>query len=195
MAPEIRSILRYMDDYIETGDYDNAIERGISAIKVYDHEREYDSSISILEKLIEIENLRRNTLKIAKYTYHVKVRAMLARDHTKLDQLKNRDNPLPTIPMDELLPDLDSSDSEHIIVETIERQTIFGDFEPLTEAPFLTFENHEEAVKLVEDYFEEGRYIVNLLDSETQLHQAFDVDNGTPEEINIVDREHIFRYK
>lgn len=191
MAPEIRTILRYMDDYITSGNLNEALERGVQALVEYDKDREFDNAIEILEKLISVAELQNDIIQAAKFVDYLRVRTLLAHDKEKFAGLVKQYEYLPVTPLSTLLKTEDAE--KKIILETIERQSIFGDFVALPNVPFLKFNQGEDALNIVEDYYEEGRYIINLVDTSTSLHQALNIDIGKPEEVNIVERQHIYK--
>ncbi|MHA2501588.1 MAG: hypothetical protein ACXAE3_01765 [Candidatus Kariarchaeaceae archaeon] len=193
MAPELRTILRYIDDHLGTGDYDSAISKAIQSIKVYDDEREYENSISVLEKLISIAELRKDTTSTLKYVDNLKTRALLSRNKKKYQEICKMYDNLPTTPLGSLLEGGMVGKEKEIILENLDIQTIFGDFENVPDIPYIYFNSSDDAIRTIEEYYEPGRYLVNLLNISTSLHQAFNLDVGDPEEFNVVDRSHTFR--
>ena len=159
---------------------------------MYDAQREYSHSISVLQKLIEISEKHFSQVQTAKFVELLQVRALLGHDTSSIEGIKLKYSNLPKTPIQNLLDEY-GIESKKIIMETIEKQDIFGDFTPISDAPYLKFNNQDEAITLLEDYYDEGRYILNLLDVSTSLHQSISIDVGKSEEVNIVDRTHTFK--
>ncbi|MHA2092392.1 MAG: hypothetical protein ACW98K_16200, partial [Candidatus Kariarchaeaceae archaeon] len=75
MAPEVRSVLRKIDQLFVQGDFNQASELGISSIKECDASREYENSIAILQKLVEYANQNQeNNLNKEQFEAHLIIR-------------------------------------------------------------------------------------------------------------------------
>ena len=182
-----------MDDYIAEGDFENAKSRGIQAIHVYDEEREFENSISILEKLIEIAEIQHNTIEIMRFVDNLKARALLTRNKKKYAEVSKIYSNTPVTPLSKFFEKNIVKEDKPFIIENLDIQSIFGDFEIVPNIPDVFFKSADDAIRVVEDYFEPGRYLLNLLNISTSLHQAINLDVGDPEEFNVVDRTHTFR--
>ncbi|MHA2402817.1 MAG: hypothetical protein ACXADH_07490 [Candidatus Kariarchaeaceae archaeon] len=200
MAPEVRSVLRKIDQLFVQGDFNQASELGISSIKECDASREYENSIAILQKLVEYANQNQeNNLNKEQFEAHLIIRYLFMGKIEEVQALEEKQKDELTTPISKIAHSLlqariSESDSTYIL-EGIERQNIFGEFEQMKNLPFILFNDEEEAIQILEDYFDNGRYVINLINTTTSLHHSLNFDVGSAQDVNVVENRRIFRTK
>ncbi len=198
MAVEIRSIFRKIDDLVET-DPIGAYNEGIEAIRNSDSDREYDTSLNILEKLIDVSKSIGDTAEEEHFTSHIILRQLLVGKieyAQKIDTSIVSEHPLPMTRFTRLILDNhDDARKGNFILESIERKSIFGNYEPIKHMPVLHFNSEDEAIKMLEDFFPDGRYIINLVQNTTALHHSVKIDIGKVQEVNVVENRRTIRLK
>ena len=185
-----------MQDFIVARNYEEAWTRGVSALKAFDEAREFENSIAVLEKLTEIAGLQQKSYDEAKLVDQLRIRYLLTGQQSIVPRLKEKFPDLPDTPARTLLDKLAESymsNNKEIVLEEIKKQTVFGDFRVLPYSPYLEFGSEDEIYKLIEENYEEGRYIVSLISKKTSLQKSIHLDTGLVEELNVVERESIYK--
>lgn len=199
MAPEVRTVLRKIDEFSIKKDIKGLTKEVSEAISAYDKEREYSKSISVLEKLIENEFITEKSVLLLEFQSHLLLRYLLNNQLAEAKEIRESFNPDITLPLANLSSDLlkyvDSNLSAEYVVQSIERKSLFGVYENLTYTPSIRFDSEDEAIRILEDYFPSGKYIVNLVQNESQLLHSIKVDVGTSHEVNVLENRRTFRIK
>ncbi|MDH5403449.1 MAG: hypothetical protein OEY49_13220 [Candidatus Heimdallarchaeota archaeon] len=195
MEIEIRSELLKIEDLIKEGNINNAINQGIISVKTFDKRKNLENSISILNKLVEISEHEDLLMEREKFITHIIVRYALLGDNVKVIAYKNRLNQdisqyanFIKYLVEQRLKDLDVE----FHLDKIETQNIFGKFEPIHNIPYLSFENDDELFKIINDYYEDGRYQINLIQSKTSLHHQVIIDKGNIKDMKVVENQRTF---
>ena len=199
MAQDLRSVIRKIDDDINRESYQDAYKMGFEAIKEYDKERDFENSVSVLEKLIDLGKQINEPYRIEELNGHLLVRFLLM---GKIDLAKNIDNvssseiSLPILEFGKMLLNShqDFKNSNYHL-QSIERMSIFGTYVAVKNLPVLNFKSEDDAVRVLEYYFDDGRYIINLVQNATSLHHSVKIDIGKAQEINIVENKRVLRIK
>lgn len=192
--PDYRSVSRKFDEYMLKGDYTSALDISFQAIKEFDSERDYVNSINLLEKmLISIKN----PLTKSKLISHVIIRSMITGDSIKTKSYREKLNELEQTSISRMVNNLfeakEKSEKYEYILDGIEQQTIFGNFEPVENIPFLEFENEDAVYVSMEDYFNFGRYIVNLIQVNSNFHHSITIDIGDASDVSITEKRRIMK--
>ncbi|MHA2253109.1 MAG: hypothetical protein ACXAD7_22290 [Candidatus Kariarchaeaceae archaeon] len=197
MAPEVRSVVRKIDDYLAEGDIEKSYDEGITAVIECDESREYEKSILILNKLIECASNNNDEIIMETLQSHLILRKSVDGSLDSPSEIELKDEYI--IPLAEMVKSLLESrklgEELKYVLEGIEKQTIFGEYERLRSTPFLNFSDEDQAIRILEDYYPDGRYIINLTDAKTSLHHSLNIDVGSPKEVNVVENRRIFRIK
>ncbi|MCY3413291.1 MAG: hypothetical protein INQ03_16755 [Candidatus Heimdallarchaeota archaeon] len=193
MSPDYRSLARKFDELIKRQDIEGALKIGYSAVMDFDLEREYSNSINFIEKMI---NSIEEPTTISKLMAHLILRGLISGDTIKVKDYREKLQQYKVTPManlvDEMLYQKEFSIENQFILDSIEKQTIFGKFEPIEDIPFIEFEN-EDAVYSLEDYFSYGRYIVNLIQLSSSFHHSLNIDIGESMDVNIFEKTRIVK--
>ena len=199
MAPEVRTVLRKIDEFSIKKDIKALTKEVSQAISAYDKERDYSKSISVLEKLVENEFVTKNNVLLLEFQSHLLLRYLLNNQFTEAKEIRERFNPNITLPLANLTSDLleyvDSNISAEYVVQSIEKKSLFGAYESLPYTPSIRFDSEDDAMRILEDYFPSGKYIVNLVQNESQLLHSIKVDVGTSHEVNVLENRRTFRIK
>lgn len=199
MAPEVRSVLRKIDQLVVQGEFKQASEFGISSVQESDASREYESSIAILQKLVEYAIENQDNLNKEQFAAHLIIRYLFLgkiEEAQALDQQNQDESTTPISKIAHSLLQAKISENESIyILEGIENQNIFGEFEQMKNLPFILLKDEEEAMQILEDYFDNGRYVINLINTTTSLHHSLNFDVGSAQDVNVVENRRIFRIK
>ncbi len=199
MSPEVRSVIRKIDELVIRGEFNDAYNQGILKIQESDQSREYEDSISVLNKLIEHAVSLEETVLKENLLVHLMIRHLL---RGQLDMAINIRKTLRkefTVPLAEFAKSIIDAQitnkDTNFVLESIEKQTIFGEFEQEKNIPFIKISKEDEVTRILEEFFSNGRYIVNLINTENSLLHSINIDIGSAQEINVVENRRIFRIK
>ena len=199
MPPEVRSVLRKIDQFIVQGKFKQASEIGISSIQECDSSREYENSVAILQKLVECANQSQKNLNKEQFNAHLIIRYLFMGKIEEAQALEQKQKDEITTPISKIAHSLlqakISENDSIFILEGIENQNIFGEFEQMKNLPFILFNDEEEAIQILEDYFDNGRYVINLINTTTSLYHSLNFDVGSAQDVNVVENRRIFRIK
>ena len=145
----------------------------LHAVKEMDDERKYSDSINLLSHLIEkvsSEVTKTNLIS------HLILRGMITGDTLKVAEYEAKledctETSISSV-IKKILRSTKNVDKNEYMLDGIEKQSIFGKFEPLQEVPYLEFEDENAVYTTIEDYFNDGRYIVNLIQTTSHFHHS-----------------------
>ena len=198
MSPEIRATVRKLDKLIVNNKLTEALNQGIKAIGDFDKERAYEDSLELLGRLTVIAQENDKKLLEQEFISHSIIRLMLLGNKTEIKKLEEQldDNFLPINSIVSSLLQFSRDNQEFKFhLRSVEKQSIFGGYEELQNIPVLNFDDEDDAIRIIEEYFPNGRYVINLIQIENSLHHSIDVDIGRPQEVNIVENRRVFRIK
>lgn len=194
MPPDFRAVLRKFDDFMKRGVENDALNYVQRIISEFDKERDYSSAINILSHVIDKIT---NPIARSKLVSHLIVRALLTGDILKAKEYQDLLVSLPEVGISKIMKNVlqsrEESSNYEFILEGIEKQSIFGVFESLTEIPIMEFENENTVFTTIEDFYSHGRYIVNLIQTTSHFHHSIDVDIGNAIDVNIVEKRRIMK--
>lgn len=194
MSPDFRTIIRKFDDSLKKGDEKLALDMALHAVKEMDDERKYSDSINLLSHLIE--NVSSKVTK-SNLVAHLILRGMITGDTPKVKEYgaileDSIETTISRIIKNILRSSSHMSKNEYVL-DGIEKQTIFGKFEPIQEVPHLEFEDENAVYTTIEDYFNDGRYVVNLIQTTSHFHHSVNIDIGNAIDVNIVEKRRIMK--
>lgn len=179
---------------MNSGDLIQATKKATSFLEIFDRDRDFAASIQITEKIGEIADAIGDPLLKEKAKNHKNLRLLLQGKTEEVNLVQSADS---SIIMSDLVNQLISYSKENMskefVIQNIEKQNIFGVFKSLSHIPTISLADPDDVVRIVDKYYDEGRYLFNLINKSNQLQQAVNVDLGRVEEVNVVEKEHIFK--
>ena len=194
MPPDFRTVIRRFDESFKMRDDKSALQMALHAVKEMDDERKYSDSINLLSHLIEkvsSEVTKTNLIS------HLILRGMITGDTLKVAEYEAKledctETSISSV-IKKILRSTKNVDKNEYMLDGIEKQSIFGKFEPLQEVPYLEFEDENAVYTTIEDYFNDGRYIVNLIQTTSHFHHSVNIDIGDAFDVNIVEKRRIMK--
>ncbi|OLS26478.1 MAG: hypothetical protein HeimC2_14950 [Candidatus Heimdallarchaeota archaeon LC_2] len=195
MAKEIRSVLRKIDEAILKGDTDRAYELTKSAVSDYDLEKSYSDSIEILLKLSSYEAIEQSRISHQEIMAHLLIRYVINGEVKKAKRIKFLDDfKLPICELAKSVLETHTSDKiAPYVLQSIEKKSIFGEYIKMSEFPALLLESEDDIVRILEDYYSDGKYIATMLERKSLLQHSKKVDIGISEETNVVENRRVYR--
>jgi hypothetical protein len=195
VAKEIRAILRKIDQSIVKDDLNKAFTQTMEAVSEFDQERMYAESIELLVKVLDYEQVQNDRVKHQEISAHLMIRYVLNADITQAKSIKFVDDlQLPICEFAKTI--LESHDSEALspyILQSVEKKSIFGDYMVVPSVPALYIKEQDDVIRILEDYFPNGKYVVNIFERESSLQHSKKVDIGNSEETNVVENRRVFK--
>lgn len=195
VANEIRSVLRKIDEAILKGDVDKAYEVTKSAVSEFDQEKSYSDSIEVLVKLSSYEAIENSRVKHQEIMAHLLIRYVLQGEIKKAKKIKFIDEiNLPICGLAKSVLDAHTSEAKSpFVVQAIEKKSIFGEYIKMSDFPALFLESEDEIIRILEDYYSDGKYVATLLERKSLLQHSKKVDVGVSEDTNVVENRRIYR--
>ncbi len=198
MPQEVRSVIRSIENKIKDMDVKDAYNIGVEAIKEYDVVGEYKNSIKILMKFLKYPNIEVFLVNKTKILSHLILRALLAGEIEEYRDIINQDKNLKKSILGNISHILannsnDKSNEGEFILDGIEKVDLFGDLNPLDQIPQLKFDDEDEIVRVIEDFYEQGVYHLTYFEKLTKLHHMLTINNGKLEEMNVAEKKKILK--
>lgn len=195
MVKELRSVLRNIDQAMIKGDLKKVFATTMKAINEFDREKTYADSIEVLVKLVDYDQITNSRVMHQELLAHLMIRYILNGDIEKAKSITFlKDLKLPICDLAQtILDDHLLEKSAPYILHSIETKSIFGDYISITNVPALQFDDEDDILRILEDYFPTGKYIANLMERETLLKHSKKIDVGISEETNVVENRRVYR--
>jgi hypothetical protein len=195
VAKETRSILRKIDKSMVKGEINKAFTQTLESVSEFDREKMHSEAIEILVKVLEYEEVQNDRVKHQEILAHLMMRYVLNGEINKAKNIKFiEDLKLPICELAQtVLESHDSDTGSPYILQSVEKKSIFGDYMVVPSIPALYIEEEDDAIRILEDYFPNGKYVVNILERESTLQHSKKVDIGNSEETNIVENRRVFK--
>jgi hypothetical protein len=193
---EVRSIIRSIENKIKDLDVKDAYNIGIVAIKEFDAAREYKNSITILVKFLKYPNIEVFSVNKVKIISHLILRALLIGELEEYNEIINNEKNLKKSILGNISQLLVNSSNEtdgEFILDGIEKVDLFGDLNPLEQIPQLKFDDEDEIVRIIEDYYENAVYHLTYFEKVSKLHHTITINSGKLEELNVVEKKRILK--
>ncbi len=194
MTPDYRSVLRKYDELLKQGELVSANEVVFQAIKEFDTDREYTNSINLLERMLTNNN---SEIFKTKLISHIILRSMISGDSLKYNEYKDKILRSEQTAMSRIILNIlekkEASEKFEYMLDGIEKQTIFGNFKQIEDIPMLEFENEDSVYNTIEDYFNYGKYVVNLIQINSNFHHSITVDIGESIDLTITEKRRIMK--
>ncbi|MCE7737672.1 MAG: hypothetical protein GPJ54_22465 [Candidatus Heimdallarchaeota archaeon] len=195
MVKELRSVLRNIDQAMVKGELKKVFASTMQSINEFDKEKMHNESIEILVKLIDYDKIVSTRVMHQELLAHLMIRYILNGDIDKAKSINFlKDLKLPICDLAKtILDEHIIENSSPYILHSIETKSIFGDYTSITHVPALQLDNEDDILRILEDYFPNGKYIANIMERETLLQHSKKVDIGNSEETNIVENRRVYR--
>lgn len=195
MVKELRSVLRNIDQEMVKGELKKVFATTMKAINEFDREKMFAESIEILIKLVEYDQITNARVMHQELLAHLMIRYILNGDIEKAKSINFlNDLKLPICDLAQtILNDHILENNPPYILHSIETKSIFGDYTSIPNVPALQFDDEDDILRILEDYFPTGKYIANLMERETLLQHSKKVDVGNSEETNVVENRRVYR--
>lgn len=194
MSPDFRAVIRKFDDSLKQGDEKQALDMALQAVKEMDDHRNYSNSINLLSHLV---NKVSSEVTKSNLVSHLILRGLITGDTLKVAEygaiLENCAETSISLIIKNILNSSSNMSENEYVLDGIEKQTIFGKFEPIQEIPHLEFEDENAVYTTIEDYFNDGRYVVNLIQTTSHFHHSVNIDIGNAIDANIVEKHRIMK--
>ncbi len=195
MANEIRSVLRKIDEAITKGDIEKAFEITKTAVSEFDQEKSYNDSIEVLLKFSTYDAIINSRIKHQEIMAHLVIRYVLQGEIKKAKKIKFIDEiNLPICGLAKSVLETHTSvDKSPFVIQAIEKKSIFGEYVKMSDFPALFLESEDEIIRILEDYYSDGKYVATLLERKSLLQHSKKVDIGVSEDTNVVENRRIYR--
>lgn len=196
MTQEVRSVIRSIENNIKDLNIKDAYNIGVEAIKEFDGVGEYKNSIKILMKFLKYPNIEVFSVNKVKILSHLILRALLTGEIEEFSDIINQEKNLKKSILGNISHILANNPNEiegEFILDGIEKVDLFGDLNPLDQIPQLKFDDEDEIVRVIEDFYDQGVYHLTYFEKITKLHHMLTINNGKMEEMNVAEKKKILK--
>ena len=190
MSSEIRSFIRQVGKwFMDPDSREKAMNDLKDAIILADEKGEYAASYAYLMRYADfLSELGKANLTNAVYI-QASIRASLMGDEVKILESKSKipaEHPYRSI-ADTFHTAQKRDGEKHFYLLDLEYKTIFGDFAKVSPLPMIDFEDEEEALVILEDFYDVALYHAHIIERKSLVKERVDIAVGKLEKLDAVE--------